>query len=87
MLWQRQARLMCRIPQLRGHDAQVLIACGIHEPEQLAAMSPKALLDLVGSFVGTVEGQRLLRSSNTPDLNEIANWIHWARNSRTLRAA
>ena len=28
--WQQQAELVCRIPQLRGHDAQVLVACGVN---------------------------------------------------------
>jgi energy-coupling factor transporter ATP-binding protein EcfA2 len=86
-LWQQQARLMCRIPQLRGHDAQVLVACDITEPEQVANMSPEALFAVVGPFVETIEGQRLLRSSNTPDLDEVSDWIHWAQHSRTLRAA
>jgi hypothetical protein len=86
-LWQQQARLMCRIPQLRGHDAQVLIACGITEPEQLATMSPSDLFAIVGPFVETKAGQRLLRSSNAPDLAEVADWIRWSQHSRLLRAA
>src|SRR5690606_13555523 len=87
LLWQQQSRLMCRIPQLRGHDAQVLVACDITDPDQVANMSPEALFAVIGPFVETIEGQRLLRSSNTPDLNEVTDWIHWARHSRTLRAA
>jgi energy-coupling factor transporter ATP-binding protein EcfA2 len=87
LLWQQQARLMCRIPQLRGHDAQVLVACDITEPERVASMRPEDLFAVVGPFVETIEGQRLLRSSNTPDLSEVSDWIHWARHSRTLRAA
>ena len=38
--WQQQARLVCRIPNLRGHDAQLLVACGITEPEDVAGMNP-----------------------------------------------
>ena len=85
--WQQQSRLMCRIPLLRGHDAQVLVACDITEPEQVATMTPDALFAVIEPFVKTIEGQRLLRSSNTPDLEEVSDWIHWARHARTLRAA
>ena len=86
-LWQRQARLMCRIPQLRGHDAQVLIACDVTEPEQLAQMEPSELFAAIEPFVNSKEGRRLLRSSSTPDLDEVADWINWSRHSRHLRAA
>lgn len=86
-LWQQQSRLMCRIPQLRGHDAQVLVACDIMEPEQVASMTPESLFAIIGPFVDTVEGQRLLRSSKTPDLEEVTDWINWSRHSRHLRAA
>ncbi|MGD9854974.1 MAG: DUF4332 domain-containing protein [Planctomycetaceae bacterium] len=86
-LWQQQARLMCRIPQLRGHDVQVLVACDITEPEQVAGMDARTLFGIVGPFVETTEGQRLLRSSKSPDLKEVAEWITWANQARPLRAA
>lgn len=85
--WQDQARLMCRIPELRGHDAQVLTACGLTDPEAIARMSPQALFAIVGPFVATKEGQRLLRSAKSPDLEEVARWITWAQQARTLKAA
>lgn len=85
--WQQQARLMCRIPQLRGHDAQVLVACDITEPEQVARLDARTLFSIVGPFVATKEGQRLLRSSKTPDLQEVADWINWANHARPLKAA
>ncbi|MCA9074918.1 MAG: DUF4332 domain-containing protein [Planctomycetaceae bacterium] len=87
LVWQQQARLMCRIPQLRGHDAQVLVACDITQPEQVAGMDPRALFGIVGPFVETVDGQRLLRSSKTPDLEEVTDWINWANHARSLKAA
>ena len=37
--WQEQARLVCRIPNLRGHDAQLLVACDITSPEALSRMN------------------------------------------------
>ncbi len=85
--WQDQARLMCQIPEIRGHDSQVLIACGIKDPEEIAQMSPQALFGIVGPFVATKEGQRLLRSSKTPDLSEVTDWITWAQQSRKIKAA
>lgn len=86
-LWQAQARLMCRVPELRGHDAQVLTACGLTDPEAIGRMSSAALYAVVGPFVATREGQRLLRSAKCPDLEEVADWIRWAQQARTLRAA
>jgi len=85
--WQIQARLMCRIPELRGHDAQVLVACGLTEPEAVSKMSPSDLFEIVGPFVATKEGQRLLRSARTPDLAEVTDWVTWAQHARSLRAA
>ncbi|QDU36651.1 recombination protein F [Maioricimonas rarisocia] len=86
-IWQVQARLMCRIPELRGHDAQVLVACGLTEPEAVSQMAPHDLFEIVGPFVATKEGQRLLRSAKTPDLAEVTDWVNWARHARSLRAA
>ncbi len=85
LTWQRQSRLMIRVPELRGHDAQVLVACGICDPESLTSMQPSALFATVGPFVATKEGQRLLRSAKTPDLDEVTDWIAWAQHARTLR--
>jgi hypothetical protein len=85
--WQDQSRLMCRVPELRAHDAQVLVACGLTEPSDVARLSPQALFAIVGPFVATKEGQRLLRSAKSPDLAEVTDWISWAQQSRVLRAA
>ena len=85
--WQDQARLVCRIPQLRGHDAQILVACGYTEPEQLAGARDQEVLARVQPFCTTSEGQRVLRSSSPPDLAEIGDWIRWAQTARRLEAA
>ncbi|MFG0255393.1 MAG: DUF4332 domain-containing protein, partial [Rhodopirellula sp. JB053] len=45
--WQAECRLMCRVPQLRGFDARVLVGCGVTDPAQLAAIHPTDLLDRV----------------------------------------
>jgi len=85
--WQKQAILVCRIPMLRGHDAQVLVACDITEPEQVANSSASDLYAIVGPFANSKEGQRLLRSAKTPDLEECGDWINFAQNSRLLKVA
>jgi hypothetical protein len=45
-------------------------------------MEPAALLDLVGPFVESPEGQRLIRSGKAPDLEEVTNWIEWGKQAR-----
>ena len=85
--WQHQARLVCRIPNLRGHDAQILVACNMLEPEDIASMRPEALFDFVGPFSDTKEGLKIIRSGKKPDLAEISDWIAWAQKNRSLQAA
>ncbi len=85
--WQRQSELMCRVPGLRGHDAQILIACGVDEPQILAAKDPHQLMGVVGPFSSTAEGARIIRSGPLPDLAEVTDWITWASSSRPLAAA
>jgi len=85
--WQAQAVLAYRIPMLRGHDAQLLTACGLETPEDVAQASAKELLDEVTEFAETADGQRIIRSSDPPDLAEVTNWIRWARQARQSQAA
>lgn len=85
--WQAQTRLVCRIPNLRDHDAQLLVGVGIDEPEKLEAMTPRQVLDLVGPYADTKEGLKIIRSGKRPDLAEVTDWLRWARNMRSLAAA
>ncbi len=85
--WQAQSSLMCQVPGLRGHDAQLLVACDITTPEQLRGYSPARLLAVVGPLAESREGQRMLRSANAPDLAEVQDWINWSNESRQLRVA
>lgn len=85
--WQEQARLVCRIPNLRGHDAQMLVACDMTSPEALATMDPGTVLAQVAQFAESKEGQRVLRGSKEPDLEEVTDWISWAASCRSLNAA
>ncbi len=85
--WQDQARLVCRIPNLRGHDAQLLVACKVTSPEELARMNVASLLAQVTTVAKSPEGQRMLRGSQAPDHAEVTDWINWSTNSRSLNAA
>jgi hypothetical protein len=85
--WQQQTALVCRVPELRGHDAQILVACGVTEPEQLAQQTPAELWSQVQPFVESAEGKRLLRGGKAPDLEEVSDWIRWAAHARSVRAA
>lgn len=85
--WQHQAKLVCRIPNLRGHDAQILVACGITEPEMLSSMDADELLSIVEPFCETRQGIKIIRSGKKPDLEEVQNWIQWSAQNRQLQAA
>lgn len=85
--WQRQARLMCSVPHLRCHDSQILVACGIYDAAQLQQMSPQGLWNKVDPFVRSKQGRQILRGGAIPDLQEITDWIDWAKSARTVKAA
>ncbi|MEZ6150724.1 MAG: DUF4332 domain-containing protein [Pirellulaceae bacterium] len=85
--WQEQARLVCRIPNMRGHDAQLLVACDLTSPEELATMQAASVLAQVLVVAESSEGQRILRGSKQPDLAEVKDWIEWASQCRSLNAA
>jgi hypothetical protein len=85
--WQNQTRLVCRIPNLRGHDAQLLVGCGIIEAEELASMRPESLFAKVAPFSDTKAGLKIIRNGKKPDLAEIKDWISFAQHNRSLRAA
>ena len=85
--WQSQANLVCRIPNLRGHDAQLLVACDYTSPEELANLSAESVLAPVLDIARSKEGQRILRGGKEPDLEEVQDWINWAASCRVLNAA
>ena len=85
--WQQQAELVCRVPNLREPDAQLLVACGIPTPEALANWEPESLLALVGSYAESHPGNRMLPAQRAPNVEEVADWIRWAQDNRSLSAA
>ncbi|QDT30142.1 chromosome segregation protein [Gimesia panareensis] len=85
--WIRQTTLVCCIPGLRGHDAQILEGCGLTDPATIGRTSPQELLGKVNSFLKTKKGQRILRDAKRPDLDEVTDWVRWSQKARELRAA
>lgn len=81
-IWQSQAQLCCDIPGLRGHDAQILVACGYRDVAAVAAADHDSLTKAAIAIVSSPAGQRVLRGSNPPDADEVAFWIQSAQ-SRT----
>ncbi|MCA9060273.1 MAG: DUF4332 domain-containing protein, partial [Planctomycetaceae bacterium] len=86
-LWQMQSRLMCDVAELRGHDVQLLVACGIETREQLARQNPGELFALIEPLADSKEGERIIRNGRKPDLAEVTDWINWARLSMGQKAA
>ncbi len=84
--WQIQAILCCEVPQLRGHDAQFLLACHIFSRAELAAANATDLLKRVEAIIATPAGERILRGGERPDLAEVQNWIARANRPRLQKA-
>ncbi|MBL8816962.1 MAG: DUF4332 domain-containing protein [Planctomyces sp.] len=82
--WQDQTRLAVSIPGVRGHDVQLLVASQVRTVEQLVEQVPQRLLNRVLSVALSPAGQRILRDSQPPDLEEVEDWISWARNARSV---
>ncbi len=85
--WQQQATLVCRVPMLRGHDAQLLVAAEVTTPEELAQCDAGELLGVVDTIARSNDGQRILRGGKRPDLAEVTDWINYGRQHRELMAA
>lgn len=80
--WQDQARLACAIPSLTPAETQLLVACGVTGPEDLAALSPVELWELVVPVAESPDGRRLLRGEPPPDLEAVTQWIDAAKRLR-----
>ena len=85
--WQQQTTMVCCIPMLRGHDAQLLVAADIVTPEDLAGWDAEELFQIIDPIARSKEGKRILRGGNLPDLEEITDWINFSQHNRKLQAA
>ncbi len=77
--WKNEARLVLRVPGLRGTHAQLLAGAGYDTPEKLAAADPVALSAAVLAFATTPAGARVLRNGDTPDMEAITRWVRSAQ--------
>ncbi|MEM8671867.1 MAG: DUF4332 domain-containing protein [Planctomycetota bacterium] len=85
--WQQQATLVCCVPMLRGHDAQLLVAAEVTSPEELTECNAEDLFALVDPISQSSQGKRILRGGKQPDLAEVTDWISFAQHTRELKAA
>jgi hypothetical protein len=85
--WQSEARLACRIPELRCSGAQLLVASGLTEPEQVAAANAAELFAKVRDLCRSPKGKQMLRDGKAPSKERIAQWIRHAAHMRPLEAA
>jgi hypothetical protein len=84
--WQAQADLVRCVPGLKGHDAQLLTGVGVRDAATLASMNPKSFLAILLPYCDTPEGQRVLRSSPKPDIEEIKRWVAAAKTAASSAA-
>jgi predicted flap endonuclease-1-like 5' DNA nuclease len=77
--WQSQATLALAIPELDSIAAQLLVAVGVREIDDLANADPDMLLNMLDEFCDTPDGQRLLRDAAPPDEDELRGWIEAAQ--------
>jgi predicted flap endonuclease-1-like 5' DNA nuclease len=77
--WQDQSRLVIEIPELRGTHAQLLVGAGLRTCRDVAEADPATTQAAILRFVGTREGQRILRDGTPPDLEKITDWLARAR--------
>jgi hypothetical protein len=82
--WQDQARLVMAIPGLRGTHAQYLVGAGFRSAEAVTAAEPEAFCAAVLAYVGSSEGQRILRDGTPPDVERIKGWLN---NAKAAKAA
>ncbi|HEX6987741.1 MAG TPA: DUF4332 domain-containing protein [Planctomycetaceae bacterium] len=80
--WQDEARLCCGVASLSPAEAQLLVACGVTGPDDLAALSPIELWELVVPVAESPDGRRLLRGGPAPDLDAVTRWIDAAKRPR-----
>jgi hypothetical protein len=85
--WQDQAKLVCSVPGLRGHDAQILVASGYRDALDISTAPTEDLVMAAALFAETREGQRVIRSGKLPDEAEVTAWQTSATQARDLNKA
>ncbi len=85
--WQSQAELACAIANLTSAGAQLLVAAGVRDADDLANAEADTLINLIEEFAETSDGQRILRDATPPKRDDIERWIAAAKDQARKRAA
>jgi predicted flap endonuclease-1-like 5' DNA nuclease len=85
--WQAQAELACTVANLTSVAAQLLVAAGVRDGNDLAQADVETLHTMIEEYAETSEGQRMLREGAPPKREDIERWIKAAAEMGTKRAA
>ncbi len=85
--WQAQAELACTIPHITSIAAQLLVAVGVRDADDLASAESDMLINMIDEFCDTPDGQRILRDAAPPAEPQIQNWITSAQDMQKKSAA
>ncbi|QDV70322.1 Zinc dependent phospholipase C [Rosistilla carotiformis] len=85
--WQAQARLVCGVASLCGYKSQLLVAVDCRSVDQLAAEDAAALTARISDYCDTKAGERILRSSPRPEMEDVGEWIEDASRGEIRQAA
>jgi predicted flap endonuclease-1-like 5' DNA nuclease len=85
--WQAQAELACTIANLTSAGAQLLVAAGVRDADDLAGADTDTLFSMIEEYAETGEGQRILREGAPPARQDVERWIGAAKEATAKRAA
>ena len=77
--WQAQAELACTVPGLKSREAQALVACGVSDIAELAALDASELCEAIARWGLSEEGQRAWGAAAAPTADDVATWIARAK--------
>lgn len=79
--WQDQARLVTKVPGLRGTHAQLLVGAGFRDASAVAKTDSATLASEILRYALTSQGQRILRDGTPPSEEKISTWVENARSA------
>jgi predicted flap endonuclease-1-like 5' DNA nuclease len=85
--WQSQAELACSVPDITSLAAQLLVAVGVRDADQLMNADPDTLVNLIEEYCESADGQRTLRDASPPTREDIDEWVEAAHDMAAKRAA
>ncbi len=85
--WQAQAEIACTIPNITSIAAQLLVAVGVRDADDLANAEADMLINMIDEFCDTPDGQRVLRDATPPAESQIQSWISSAQEIQKKKAA